>query len=311
MKTIGQAATEFGHWAKTEQAKRMTEWAKAPSLTQLLSEVNANSARCLLPKKLPVAKLAETTTAHELQTAAKRVDECARCPKHGGACVNSYATDWARGHTAIWNDHESRLAEQPCAKWKEFVLRERLTRFGVPERMLDATLDNFTVANDVRDLALAWAKAWGNEDTRGSGVHLYGASVGTGKTHLSCALLRGLVANRRVSTAMFLYVPKFLSDLRDSFDLPMHERRDWLDRIMACDLVVLDDLGAEKTTEWVREQLGIVVNERWSNKRAMIVTSNLTIDKYRSTIGDRAASRLAAMCPFAFRLNGKDQRASR
>jgi DNA replication protein DnaC len=139
-------------------------------------------------------------------------------------------------------------------------------------------------------------------------VHLCG-TVGTGKTHLACAVVRGLTSNRRINSAMFLYVPKFLSDLRDSFDLPMQERRDWLDRVMTCDLLVLDDLGAEKTSEWVREQLGIIINERWGNRRSVIVTSNLTLDNYRSTLGERAASRLAAMCPFVFEITGSDQRA--
>jgi len=74
------------------------------------------------------------------------------------------------------------------------------------------------------------------------------------------------------------------------------------------DLLHLDDLGAEHRTDWVLEQLYSIVNERWQDQRAVVVTTNVVdLGELREQIGPRTVSRLAEMCE-AFPVYGADLR---
>ena len=89
---------------------------------------------------------------------------------------------------------------------------------------------------------------------------------------------------------------------------------DVLGPVMRADMLVLDDLGAEKTSEWVEETLNLIVNTRYSEKRTTIFTTNYD-DNPDSTdpdsllfrIGVRMRSRLHEMCEFLY-LDGADYR---
>jgi DNA replication protein DnaC len=107
----------------------------------------------------------------------------------------------------------------------------------------------------------------------GDGLWFFG-DVGTGKSSLAM-----LVASRALdggrSVAVYS-VPQLLSQLRGSFDSDSQESFVSLfRRLCAVDLLVLDDLGAERQTAWVLEQLYSIVNERWQDGRAIVVTSNV------------------------------------
>ena len=89
---------------------------------------------------------------------------------------------------------------------------------------------------------------------------------------------------------------------------------DILGPVMRADLLVLDDLGAEKTSEWVEETLNLIVNTRYNEKRVTIVTSNYDDnpditdpDSLLFRIGFRMHSRLHEMCEFLY-LDGADYR---
>lgn len=115
----------------------------------------------------------------------------------------------------------------------------------------------------------------------GRGLWFYG-DVGTGKTSLAM-----LVANRALnegwSVAVYS-VPRLLTELRASYDADSRESFFSLfKRLSSVDLLVLDDLGSERQTEWVLEQLYSIVNERWQDQRSVLVTSN--IPKVETPIG--------------------------
>jgi DNA replication protein DnaC len=74
------------------------------------------------------------------------------------------------------------------------------------------------------------------------------------------------------------------------------------------DLLHLDDLGAERRTEWVLEQLYSIVNERWQDQRSIIVTTNLGLDQLREQLGARTVSRLLEICDEPWPVMGDDLR---
>jgi DNA replication protein DnaC len=70
-----------------------------------------------------------------------------------------------------------------------------------------------------------------------------------------------------------------------------------IDRLAEVDLLQLDDLGAERTSEWVLEQLYSIVNARYEAERAIVLTTNISdVDELRGQVGERTVSRLTEMC---------------
>jgi DNA replication protein DnaC len=104
-------------------------------------------------------------------------------------------------------------------------------------------------------------------------------------------------------------VPHLLADIKDTYDDDSNRSyTELFRRLCEVDLLHLDDLGAEKPTEWVLEQLYSIVNERWQNERSIVVTSNPGIDELRAQIGQRTVSRLEEITDGAIPLMGRDLR---
>ena len=108
-------------------------------------------------------------------------------------------------------------------------------------------------------------------------------------------------------TVAIYSLPRLLNLLRESIDSEAG-MLDLFDRLTAVDLLHIDDLGAEKTTEWVLEQLYSIVNARYEEQRAIVVTTNLMPDELAEQIGERTVSRLVEMCgdplPLSARTSG-------
>jgi DNA replication protein DnaC len=277
------------------------------ALSALLRARSASSIAKLLPERTTVREFAEGSLGVDLNEASARVEQCARCPVEGGACDSPYE-HIAPGLEVFWSDDG--LDHRYCGKWAEYQLRKNIEAIGVPKDLSGKRFRNFEATTpsiaDAKRYAVMFTKSFGIGDMP-RGLLLVG-TPGSGKTHLAVATLVALIVTAKVKTASFRYVPKFLSDIRDSLDEPLEVRRALTTRACDCDLLVLDDLGAERTTEWVREQLGIIVNERWANGRSTIVTSNDDLGRFASTLGPRTVSRLESML-MTVPLEGPDHRA--
>jgi DNA replication protein DnaC len=141
----------------------------------------------------------------------------------------------------------------------------------------------------------------------GDGVWFYG-DVGTGKTTLAMLVSKAALDSGR-SVAIYS-LPRLLAEIRKTFE-ERSERSylELLDRLAAVDLLHIDDFGAEKTSEWVLEQLYAIVNTRYEDQRSIVVTTNMKHDELREQITPRTVSRLVEMCgDRVFPLHGNDRR---
>ena len=131
---------------------------------------------------------------------------------------------------------------------------------------------------------------------------------GTGKTTL--AMLASKCAIDAGHSVAIYSVPRLLAEIRDTYDSDYSQRSymDFYRRLAAVDLLHLDDLGAEKQTDWVLEQLYSLVNERYEQERSIIVTTNLSFEQLEQQIGERTVSRLVEICGDPLPLFGEDQR---
>jgi DNA replication protein DnaC len=142
----------------------------------------------------------------------------------------------------------------------------------------------------------------------GKGIWFQG-DVGTGKTTL--AMLISAEALRRSHSVAIYSLPRLLGLLRETFtDVSESSLSQLLDRLAAVELLHIDDVGAEQSSPWVLEQLYSIVNTRYEDGRAMLLTTNLNPTDLREQIGERTVSRIIEMCGDPLMLCGTDQRIS-
>ncbi|MEJ7892585.1 MAG: ATP-binding protein [Solirubrobacteraceae bacterium] len=140
----------------------------------------------------------------------------------------------------------------------------------------------------------------------GRGLWFMG-DVGTGKTTLAMLVSKTALERRR--TVAIYSVPRLLSELRKTFgDDSEVSYLHLVDSLTSVDLLHLDDVGAEKTSEWVLEQLYAIVNARYEEQKAVVITTNLQPDALSDQITERTTSRLMEMCGDPLPLFGEDKR---
>lgn len=118
--------------------------------------------------------------------------------------------------------------------------------------------------------------------------------VGTGKTTL--AMLVSKAASDMGRSVAIYSLPRLLNEIRDTHRAE-RSHVDLLDRLTAVDLLHIDDVGAERTTDWVLEELYSIVNSRYEDKRSIVITTNiLDREALCEQITARTVSRLTEMC---------------
>lgn len=140
----------------------------------------------------------------------------------------------------------------------------------------------------------------------GRGLWIFG-DTGTGKTTL--AMLVSRMALEAGRTVAIYSLPKLLARIRRTYDSEPggDSYLSLFELLTSVDLLHVDDLGAEKRSDWVLEQLYALVNERYEQHRSIVVTTNLPHDQLEEQIGTRTVSRLNQVCE-EVPLFGEDRR---
>ena len=201
-----------------------------------------------------------------------------------------------------------------CDCWREQVGHARLAEANIPKRYLHCTLGNFTAYNESLQGAVAKAKRVAEEfPVVARGLFLEG-QPGVGKTHLAVAVLKQVIQTTGAHGLLY-DTRELLRVIRSTYDPSIRTTELQILRpVMTADLLVLDDLGAEKTSEWVEETMNLIVNTRYNERKLTIFTSNfldIPDDEDPNTlifrIGHRMRSRLHEMCEFVV-MDGADYR---
>jgi DNA replication protein DnaC len=211
------------------------------------------------------------------------------------------------------DDHGVRRVVR-CDCWRENVGRQHLADANIPKRYLHCTLANFAAYNESLEKAVAQARRLAEAfPVVGRGLFLEG-QPGVGKTHLAVAVLKQVIQTSGVR-GLFYDTRDLLRVIRSTYDPSIRTTElEILRPVMKTDLLVLDDLGAEKTSEWVEETMNLIVNTRYNERRATIFTSNypdIPDDTEPNSlifrVGERMRSRLHEMCEFVV-MDGADYR---
>jgi len=206
-------------------------------------------------------------------------------------------------------DEETRVAA-PCRCRPQLVSRRKARSLSavLPRRYAEVSFDRNPVAampdRVVRPIRAFVRDLDANLDA-GRGLWLFG-DVGTGKTTLAMLVARSALEQGR-SVAIYS-LPRLLNEIRRTYeDGSDSSYVNLLDRLAEVDLLHVDDLGAEKSSPWVLEQLYAIVNARYEGERSMTITTNLDREPLVEQITARTVSRLEQMCE-VIPVYGQDQR---
>jgi DNA replication protein DnaC len=215
------------------------------------------------------------------------------------------------GSGFVFDEQTNTASDCGCRSARIASARTRSLEGRIPSRYLGVSFERPPVSDlarsapdQVESVRRYVAGIERNLDS-GRGLWILG-DVGTGKTTLAMLVSKAALQTGR-SVAIYS-LPRLLNLLREAIDSPQGVL-DLLDRLAEVDLLHLDDLGAEKRTEWVLEQLYSIVNARYEAQRAILATSNLMPDKLSELLGARTVSRLAEICGDVIPLFGSDRRA--
>jgi DNA replication protein DnaC len=215
-------------------------------------------------------------------------------------------------------DAEGRWVSRPC-QCQEAEREERRTRAAqIPTRYRECTLDTFEIYHGSdRTLAeaLLTARRFVDEypaGTAGKGL-LFTGTIGVGKTHLAVGVLQRLIRERGVK-GLFCDYRELLKSIQNSYNSEVRTTElELLQPVFNAEVLVLDDLGAQKPNEWVWDTVALILNTRYNDKLTTIITTNYVDQPAGSgakteaeraareptlgdRIGDRMLSRLAEMC---------------
>jgi DNA replication protein DnaC len=166
----------------------------------------------------------------------------------------------------------------------------------IPRRYRDVSFDRPPVMEIDPAIVTATRRFAADIDRQldaGRGLWFMGP-VGTGKTTLAMLVSKAALSAGR-SVAIYS-LPRLLNEIRDTHraDRP---HVNLLDRLTAIDLLHIDDIGAERTTDWVLEELYSIVNARYEDQRSMVITTNIANrEALCEQITARTVSRLTEMC---------------
>ena len=249
-----------------------------------------------------ILNMAQTTPEPEDYTGEDGLLYCGKCRKPKEAYFPKEAAAW------IGRDrHPAECGCQRAEREKREAAEKRRSHLETVERLkrqgfTDPAMREWTFANDNGKCpqmknAAGYVEHWEEVQTGNYGLILWG-KVGTGKSYFA-----GCIANALMEKEIPVCMTNFaliLNDLAASFT----GRNEYISRLCSFPLLILDDFGIERGTEYGLEQVYNVIDSRYRSKKPLIVTTNLTLEELQNpedTPHARIYDRLIEMCsPICF-----------
>jgi DNA replication protein DnaC len=239
-------------------------------------------------------------SAYDAPGLAKRATLCPECQfpvaegRHGWLKTGRRAYDGARGMEV------DELVPCPScmgaygrrADFERF--RSLMAEARLPRQSEGWTFGTFPAAG--KEEALRDTAMYARGEQRGTFTNLYlFGPYGSGKTGLAVCVLRARLERREA--ALFWTMPDLFMRIKATYDPAREEsENDLIERLGGVPLLVLDDIGTEKPSEWQREKLYQILNRRMNEDLATVFTSNMTPFQLEAHVGERIVERIEFRC---------------
>jgi len=174
------------------------------------------------------------------------------------------------------------------------TVEQILAASNIPTSFADRSLDNWNQNTPDERKAYAIVRDYIDRfDTfrdKGLGI-LFIGPPGIGKTHLLVSIVKAVIT--RGTYARYWFMPDLLSNMRPGADGRMSSQEKLVrEEMCRLGLIALDDIGAEKSSEWVEQMYTMIVDERYRNPRPIIAATNCDVDELANRLGRRVSDRL-------------------
>lgn len=176
-------------------------------------------------------------------------------------------------------------------KLKVNKLQQMFNKHSLINKALQqASFENYKTSNQTQDKALRIAKRFVEVFDKKQPINLlFTGTYGVGKSHLAKSITDGIMAKGH--SAIFISVPKLLTKFRTSYNKDSEvSEGEIIEMLNGTDVLVLDDLGAEKSSEWAWEKLFEIIDSRQGMHT--IYTSNYDAKDLQKRLGERNYSRV-------------------
>ena len=228
-----------------------------------------------LKSKLPEYDIT-IDNANDFNTLLEEKENCTKC-KGLASCSNvqkGYYTDYVNG----------KFCFSKC-KYMGKDVTNLVTNYYLPERLLDAKLDDFHQTTESRTKIFKYITTFTyniKNDKYEAGLYFHGG-CSVGKTFTLAVIANYLNENKIPST--ICYFPDLAAKLRNDYYSDKDSYEEVIDNLKNCKVLLIDDFGSENMTEWLRDEvLGPIVNYRMSMKLPMFITSNVEPSKLKTHI---------------------------
>lgn len=191
----------------------------------------------------------------------------------------------------------------------DMAIESALGRSHIPQIYVGRKMEQLPGQAKARGYLRQWVLEWGSDQNKEDPtlrlpVPIVYGLPGRGKSHIICSVAETMIKRYQVNLVYWVY-KDLLEDIKRGYSDP-HYKTGW-DRAVKCDLLVLDDFGAERPTDFALEKFSELVDLRYRSAAPILMASNIPPEDWDDMFGVRTGSRLNGMT-LAVEVTGEDQR---
>lgn len=219
------------------------------------------------------------------------------CEKHGSyESRNLFRQLWSGCPACVAEEKAVRDREDAEleANRRHAAWQRKLGEANIPERFKDRTLTSYKATTDGQKRALAFAQLYVEQfasisETGRSAI--FCGKPGTGKTHLSIGIALAIMGTGK--SALFTTVQRMVRRMKETFRKDSEDsERDVLNMLTYPDLLIIDEIGVQFGSDFEKNLMFDILNERYEDRKPTLLLSNLTAQEVKAFLGERIYDRL-------------------